>query len=380
MDFTFSDEQTLLRDSVAGVLRSRQAETPCSAGTSAAGSRRIDIWHCLAHELGVLGAAVECERGGLGGGPIEHMIIMEELGAALVREPYLETVVIGAGLFARCGGETAANALGKVLEGEMLVAYASAEPGMGIDPRAVATSAVRQMEGWRLHGRKRIVTAAPWASHLVVLARVEDDDGTHASLALFLVDKSLPGVLTDDFATLDGRWAADISFDGVAVPDAARLTKGDAYPLVLEIADRAITAGCAEALGLMRRLLEDTKSYVKQRRQFGTTLSSFQVVRHRLADMLIHLEMATSAVYLATLTLGESADRRALSAASAKLVVDDASRFIGQNAIQLHGGMGMTEELAIGRFVKRLMAISADFGAADLYVEREVARQPIMRE
>jgi alkylation response protein AidB-like acyl-CoA dehydrogenase len=370
MDFNFSDEQVLLRDSLRAFLRARHPADVRHVPEHGSSSRRPDIWWGFAEELGILGAAVGGERGGLGGGPVEHMIIMEEIGRALVREPYLETIVIGAGILSRCGGETAAQTLTAALAGELLLAYAWAEPGMGIDLRAVATAAARDAGSWRLTGRKSIVTAAPWASHLLVLARIAGEAGSGEGLSLFLVEKSLPGVRCTDFMTLDGRWASEVSFEDVRVPAAMHLTDGDAYPIALEIADRAIAACCAEAVGIMTRLHEDTIAYIKQRRQFGTALSAFQVLRHRIADMLIQLEMATSGIYLATLSLSEPADQRALAVASAKVVVDDAGRFIGQNAIQLHGGMGMTDELAIGHYVKRLMTIGTDFGGADLHVVR----------
>ncbi len=369
MDFNLSEEHVLLRDSVTGFLRAHHPFEHRTDRVSSDGARRPAIWQGFAQELGILGAAIDSDHGGLGGGPIEHMIIMEEIGRTLVREPFLETIVIGAEILSRCSGNSAGSALAAVLKGDLLLAYAWAEPQTGIDLRSVATAATRHGDGWQISGEKSAVAAAPWAAHLIVLAQSESDAGCQ-ELSMFLVDKALPGVRCTDFPTIDGRWAADVELDDVVVTDAMKLTEGDAYPLALEIMDRAITASCAEAIGLMTQLLEDTKAHVTQRRQFGTSLSSFQVLRHRIADMLIQLEMATSSVYLATLSLEGSARQRALAVASAKVVVDDASRFVGQQAIQLHGGMGMTDELAIGHYVKRLMAISAEFGASDLHVSR----------
>ncbi len=382
MDFNFTHEQVLLRDSVRGFLRARESAGTRLMPEPVSSSRRSEIWRGFAEELGILGAAIGLEQGGFGGGPVEHMIIMEEFGRALVRDPYLETIVIGAEMLSRCHGETAARSLAAVLAGKMLLAYAWAEPDIGIDLRAVATAATRDADGWRLTGSKAVVTAAPWASHLLVLARTAGAVGSGSGLSLFLVDKSLRGVQCRDFMMLDGRWASDIAFDDVAVPPAMQLIDGSACPLALEIADRAIAASCAEAVGLMTQLHTDTIAYISQRRQFGVTLSTFQVLRHRIADMLIHLEMATSATYLATLSLAEPADRRALAVSSAKVVVDEASRFVGQNAIQLHGSMGMTDQLAVGHYVKRLMTIGADFGGADLYIARHAeasARQSGLR-
>ena len=370
MNFDLGEEHVLLREILASYLRARHVfEHRIELQTPNAG-RRPAIWRGFAHELGILGAAVGADRGGLGGGAVEHMVIMEEIGRSLVREPFLETAVIGAGILSRCEGDTATSALTSVLNGDLLLAFAWAEAGSGIDLRNVATKAVRSAEGWTLTGEKSAVAAAPWASHVLVLARSAGLPGDAQGLSLFLVDKALAGFSSTDFPTIDGRWAADITFDNVTVPDGMKLTDGEAYPLAVDIMDRAIAASCAEAVGLMSQLLEDTKTYISQRRQFGTSLANFQVLRHRVADMFIHLETATSGVYLATLSLDGPAKQRAQAVSAAKIVVDDASRFVGQNAIQLHGGMGMTNELAIGHYVKRLMAISAEFGAADLHVAR----------
>lgn len=366
MDFDPNEEQLMLRDSLRRYLADHRRSDPRPQRGRDARDGPSNLWRGLAQDLGILGAALDVERGGLGGGPVELMIIQEELGRALAREPFLETIVIGAHLLALCPAKGVAEILNSVLNGERLLAYAWAEHGMEGDLSRVTAMAVRDGGGWRLSGVKQAVLAASQASYLLVLARTLEADAESQGLAIFLVEKHAPGVACTEFETLDGRSASDVRFERVFIPREMRLTTGDASRLAREIADRAIAAGCAEAVGLMSALLDDTAAHIKQRRQFGVPLSTFQVLRHRIADMVIQLELATSGMYLATLSLGDK-ERRCVAVTSAKFVVDEAARFIGQNAIQLHGGMGMSDELAVGHYVKRLMVIAADFGGADMH-------------
>jgi alkylation response protein AidB-like acyl-CoA dehydrogenase len=374
MDFTFSEEQKMLRASLRRFLDDRYPFKLRYAASRSARGLPDGIWSDLAKELGILGVGISERHGGFGGGPVEHMIIMEELGRALVLEPYVETIVIGAELLARSGGPKAASALEAVILGECLLAYAWAEPGMGADVSAIATTAVRNGNGWHLSGRKTVVTGAPWASHLLVTARTSGRVGDKGGISLFLIDKSHVGISLKDYPTIDGRRASDIEFVDVALPiDALLGGAGDALALLEEIADRAVAALCAEAIGIMEHLLEATMTYTKERKQFGKALTTFQVLQHRMADMLIETELATSAVYLATLELAASPNARALAASSAKVMIGAAGRFVGHNAVQLHGGMGMTDDLAIGHYFKRLLAIGTEFGDDDHHCARHNA-------
>ena len=371
MNLTLSDEQQMLRESLRRFLKERYPFALRSVAALNAGALSKATWTAMANDLGILGAGFAEDLGGMGGGPVETMIIMEEFGHALVAEPYIETIVIAGEILSRSGGETARTALAEVLSGDLLFAYAWAEPGGSMDPRDIATAAVRDGEGWRLSGRKVVVTAAPWASHLIIPARTSGKGGDDAGLSLFLVDKSRPGISLCNYTTIDGRPASDIDLDNVAIPSEAMLgAEGAALPLLDEIADYAIAAMCAEAVGIMTYLLEATMTYTKERRQFGNPLSSFQVLQHRMADMLIEIELARSAAYLATLKLGAAPDVRARATSAAKVTIGAAGRLVGQNAVQLHGAMGMTDELAVGHYFKRLMAISADFGGEDRHRAR----------
>tara|TARA_R110000824_G_scaffold184059_1_gene365099 strand:- start:146 stop:1294 length:1149 start_codon:yes stop_codon:yes gene_type:complete len=374
MNFTFSDEQQMLRASLRRFLEDRYPFELRMAAARSAEGLSLGIWKALTNELGILGAGLPEDQGGLGGGPVEHMIIMEELGRALVLEPYLETVIICAEILSRSEGNTAARALEAVLSGELLLAFAWAEPDIGIDLSNIATLALRDENGWLLSGRKTVVTAAPWAQQLIIAARTDGADGDKTGISLFLVDKSQVGISLHDYSTIDGRRASDIVFENVSVPSDAILgVEGQALPLLSEIADRAIAALCAEAIGGMAYLHAATMAYTKERKQFGKALASFQVLQHRMADMLIEIELATSAVYLATIKLDDKPNVRAQAASAAKVMIGVACRFVGQNAVQLHGAMGMTDELAIGQYYKRLMAISSEFGDEDHHRTRHAS-------
>lgn len=327
----------------------------------------------LANQLGLLGIGVPEALGGVGGGAAENMIVMEEFGRALVVEPYLETVVIGASALADAGGPLAEHMLPALISGEKILAFAWAEEALRFDLGAIATRAKRDGAGWRISGRKTLVTAAPWADHFLVAVRSGGTPGNTAGLSLILVEKAAPGLEIQSYPTIDGRQAADLIFDNCAVSrDALLGDEGAAVPAIEILRDRAIAAVAAEAVGAMEQMLTDTRDYVKGREQFGQPLSSFQVLQHRLVDMYMQVELARSATYLATLNLGADPRTRARAASSAKVSIANACRFVGQNAIQLHGGMGMTDELAASHYFRRTTMIETEFGSADDHLARHI--------
>jgi alkylation response protein AidB-like acyl-CoA dehydrogenase len=295
------------------------------------------------------------------------MVITEALGHALVVEPYVDTVVVAGGLLVRAGGEQAASLLERVAAGTAIVALAAAESEFGDRWQEVATTAQRDGDGWILHGRKTVATTAPLATHLLVTAK------TPAGLSLFVVDldSGASGLSLKSYRTIDDRRAADLVLDGVRLPAGALLgDDGQAGPSLAQARDEGAAAICSEAVGCMRKVLADTVEYCKQRQQFGVPIGSFQVLQHRMVDMHIELEQAVAAVLLAVLHLTDDAVVRARSVSAAKATVGRAARFIGQQAVQLHGGMGMTEELAIGHYFKRLTAMQYEFGTTDHHVGR----------
>lgn len=371
MDFNLTGEQTLLRDT----LRRYLAETyPFAAYDAASRSEpgwRPDIWRALADDLGLLGAALPEEVGGQGGSAVEVMLIAGELGAVLALEPYVETVVTCGGLLRETGGTVAHGLLRRIIAGDAVAAFGWAEPTARYAFADAATTAAREGDGWRLKGMKALVTAAPWADHLIVTARTDGAPGDRDGLSLFLVDSRRAGVRLKPYPTIDGRRAADVLFDDVRLDAEALLgVVGQALSVVEKVADEAVAALSAEAVGVLRRVLRDTVAYTGQRRQFGKPLSEMQVLQHRMVDMFMQVEAADSAVLLAALNLEAPAPIRARAVSAAKVTVGEACRFVCQNAIQLHGGMGMTDDLALGRYFKRAMVLDVEFGSEDHHLQR----------
>lgn len=371
MDFTLNDEQRQLRETLARFLAARygfdarQKILRSEEGWSPA------VWKALAEELGILGAALPEEVGGFGGGAVDTMLIMEELGRALLVEPYLETVVMGAGLLRHAGGDAAAERIGAIIEGTMIVAFAWSEPKSRFDPALCASTATRDGDGWRLDGRKAVVVAAPFATHLVVTARTSGEPGARVGLSLFLVERGAAGLSTTDYTTVDGRRAAEVALEGVRVgADALLGVEGQALPIVERVLDEARAALCAEALGVLSELQRRTLEFVKERKQFGIAIGQFQVLQHRLVDMFMEVEQARSMTMMATLKLDEDAKARSRAVSAAKAYVGKACRFVGQNAVQTHGGIGLTDELALSHYFKRAAMIESQLGSIDYHLAR----------
>ncbi|MDO3401947.1 acyl-CoA dehydrogenase family protein [Mycolicibacterium neoaurum] len=364
MDFTLTDEQDLLRDGLNKFLSSRYSLESSRAAAKLGPGWQPAIWRTFADELGILGAALPERVGGIGGGPVEVMVIAEELGRALVIEPYVDTVVVAGGLLQRAGGDIADALLERIAGGEAIVSLATAETSSGDRWQDASTTAVADDAGWVLDGAKIAVPNAPLATHLLVTAT------TSAGLSLFLVDLAgqPAGLSMHGYRTIDDRRAADIEL--VGVPAIMLGTDGQAWDSLARARDEGAAAVAAETVGCMRKVLADTVEYCKQRHQFGTPIGSFQVLQHRMVDMHMEVEQSVAAVYLAVLNLDADADQRARAVSAAKATVGRAARFVGQNAVQLHGGMGMTEELAIGHYFKRLTAMQYEFGSTDSHTMR----------
>lgn len=388
MNFDFTEEQNLLRSTLQVFLRDHYTFEARRAAIESDSGWRRDVWRALGKDLGLLSVTLPERVGGFGGGAVETMIVMEELGSALVVEPFLETCVMASGVLTRVGGPVADALIADIATGDAVVACAWLENGTGYRLGGngcrlsnVATRARRLADGgWRLDGRKTVVMAAPWASKLLVSARTSGAAGDAQGISLFLVDKAAPGVATVDYATIDGRRASDITFDNVELPaDALLGNDGHALPLLEQVGDEAIAAICAEAVGVLKKMHADTADYMRQRRQFGQPLASFQALQHRMVDMYLQLEMASSSMYLASLSLGQTAPERARAASAAKVTVAKACRFIGQNAVQLHGAMGMTDELPLSHYFKRTTALEHEFGSIDFHLARHAAFESLQR-
>ena len=371
MDFSFTEEQSMLRDTVASYLADNYGFDQRRAALGREPFWRPDVWSAFADELGILGAAFPEALGGLGGGYTENMVVMEELGKALVVEPYLGTVVIGGGFLKHGAPAGAEEMIGQIIAGKAIFAFAYAEPQGRYNIRDLKTTARKDGAGYVLNGHKAVVVGAPYATHLVVTARTGGGQRDAGGISVFIVPKSAKGVSTRDYPTVDGFRASEVYFENVALGAEARIGgEGDALPLVEKVMDEAIAATCAEACGVLRRLQEGTVEYTKQRKQFGVPISSFQVLQHRMVDMFIQLEQSISMTYMATIRLSDSDAERAKAASAAKVQIGKACKFVGQNAVQLHGGMGVTDEMAIGHYFKRATMIEGLFGSTDHHLAR----------
>ncbi|HEY2752991.1 acyl-CoA dehydrogenase family protein [Phenylobacterium sp.] len=370
MDFSFTEEQSMLRDTVASYLSDHYSFDQRRTALAKEPGWSPAIWKAFAEELGILGAPFSEELGGLGGGPIENMIVMEEFGKALVVEPYLGTVVIGGGFLKHSGHPNAEALIGQVIAGEAIFAFAYAEPQGRYNLADLKTTAKKDGAGYVLNGMKAVVVGAPYATHLIVTARTGGGQRDAQGVSVFIVEKNAPGITTRDYPTVDGFRASEVTFENVKLGGEALVgPEGQALPLVEKIVDEAIAATCAEACGVLTTLHQGTLEYTKQRKQFGQPISSFQVLQHRMVDMFIQVEQSISMTYMATIKLSDESERTK-AAAAAKVQIGKACRFVGQNAIQLHGGMGMTDELAIGHYFKRATMIESAFGSTDHHLAR----------
>ena len=370
MDFSFTEEQSMLRDTVASYLGDKYGFDQRRGALAKEPGWSPAIWKAFAEELGILGAPFSEELGGLGGGPVENMIIMEEFGKALVVEPYLGTVVIGGGFLKHSGHPKAAELIGQIIAGEAIYAFAYAEPQGRYNLADLKTTAKKDGAGYVLNGQKAVVIGAPYATHLIVTARTDGGQRDATGISVFIVEKNAAGVSTRDYPTVDGFLASEVYLENVKVgADALVGPEGQALPLIEKVVDEAVAATCAEACGVLRQLHEGTLEYTKQRKQFGQPIANFQVLQHRMVDMFIQLEQSISMTYMATVKVTDDAER-SKAVAAAKVQIGKACRFVGQNAIQLHGGMGMTDEMAIGHYFKRATLIETAFGNTDYYLAR----------
>ena len=371
MDFSFTEEQTLLRNSVQSFLQDKyDFDTRQKIVKSPEGWRQ-DYWQQFA-ELGLLAAPFPEELGGFGGGPIESMIVMEEFGRFLVVEPYVETVVLAGGILQEAGSAAQKEEhIPGLIGGETVWTFAYAEPQGRFNLADLVTTAKKDGDGYTLNGYKCVVMGGPWADKLIVSARTSGGQRDADGISLFIVDKSAAGVSTRDYPTVDGRRASEVTLENVKVgADALIGEEGKALPVIEKVTDFAIGAICAEAIGGMKELVDATVEYCKTRKQFGVPIGKFQVLQHRMVDMFMAHEQSVSMTYMVNMKLTEGEEERVKAAAGAKVQIGKAGRYVGQQAVQLHGGMGMTDELNVGHYFKRLTMIDTQFGNVDYQLKR----------
>jgi alkylation response protein AidB-like acyl-CoA dehydrogenase len=371
MDVQFTEEQELLQSSVQRLLRDQygfDARRKIMA-TDEGWSRKH--WQAFA-ELGLCAAPFSEASGGLGGGPLATMIVMKEFGRNLVLEPYVETVVLAGGLIDDFGRPEQREAfLPDIMEGKSIWTLAWAEGRSRYDFNRVTTTARRQGEKFILNGAKSAVIGAPWADYLIVSARTSGATGDRDGVSLFVVDRRSAGIHLQDFRTIDGRRAAELTLKDVEIPASDMLgAEGEGVAALEACRNRAIAALCAEAVGAMTELNSATLEYSKTRKQFGVAIGSFQVLQHRMVDMLIALEESISLTQHLHLTLAAGEPHGTKLASGTKSKVGDAARFVAEQAVQLHGGMGMSDELNVGHYFKRIASINIQFGDPTYHLMR----------
>jgi pimeloyl-CoA dehydrogenase small subunit len=372
MDFDLTDEQRLLRDSVDRLLADHYGFAQRRSYLAEPEGWSTALWSRYA-EQGLLGLPFTEEYGGFGGGPIEIMLVMEAFGRVLALEPYLATVVLGGTAMRLAGSEAQKSALlPQVAEGHLTLAFAHGERQARYDLTDVLTTAKPIAGGWVLDGAKSVIAHGDSSDQLIVSARLSGERDDPDGIGLFLVDAKANGVARRSYPMRDGTRAAEIALSGVEVArDDVLGEPGNAMPVIERVVEAGIAATSAEAVGAMEAMHAMTLEYLKTRQQFGKPIGQNQVLQHRAAEMLIALEQGRSMAMLAAMTVDEpDPAERAHNIAMAKVGVGQASRFVAQNAIQLHGGIGMTEEYAVGHYFRRVMVIEHLFGDPTYHLSR----------
>ena len=374
MNFELTEEQRMIQESVERFvsenydLDSRVALSAKSPGFS------TEYWNTMA-ELGWLGLPFSEADGGFGGNQIDVLVIMEQFGRGLVLEPYLASIVMGGGALKRGGSEALkSEMLPGVIDGTRQLAFAYAEEQARFDLDDVTTTARKDGENFILNGHKSMVQNAETAQQIVVSTRTSGGQVDENGITLFLIDVNAEGVTLDNFPTVDGLRASEITLENVSVSASRVLGEVDqGFGLLQTVANDAMLALGAEAVGAMEMLYKDTVAYTQEREQFDHALSEFQVLQHRMVDMFMEYEQCKSMLYRATMeTIQDpAAGQRTIHALMH--LVGKQGIFIGENAVQLHGGMGMTEELRLGHYFKRLLVIDAMFGNADFHLQKFAA-------
>jgi len=371
MDFNFNEEQTLIQGQVAQFIqRDYEWEKRQSLVSSELGFSE-ENWKIFA-ELGWLGISLAEESGGYGGTALESMIIMEEFGKGLVVEPFLETIILCSNLIDSCGtDEQKEEILGQVITGDMHLALGFTEPQSRFNLADVTTEAKLKDGNFVVNGFKSVVMNGPNANKFIISTRTSKNQTDKDGITLLVVDANQDGVSIRNYPTVDGRRASELTLENVIIPSSCLLGSEDqGYKLLEGAIDNAILGICAEAVGAMEVLYKTTVEYTKTREQFGQPIGKFQVLQHRMVDMFMEYEQSKSLLYMATIKNVEGSQDAKKSISGLKYQVGKAAKFIGQQSVQLHGGMGVTEELNVGHFFKRLTTIISIFGNTDYHLKR----------
>ncbi len=371
MDFTFNEEQTLIQDQVDQFIQKEYDwETRQSLSNSELGFGDNN-WQKFA-ELGWLGISTSEDSGGFGGSAIESMLIMEAFGKGLVVEPFLETIIMSGGLIDEHGSDQQKSSiLEPAIAGELHLALAYAEPQSRFNLSDVVTEAKIDGDNYILNGYKSVVMNGPSANKIIVSARTSGSQLDEGGITLFIIDANSVGLNKTNYKTVDGRRASDLTIENISVSKDDIIGHVDeGFALLDSSIDRAILAISAEAVGAMEVLYKTTVEYTKTREQFGTSIGKFQVLQHRMVDMFMEYEQCKSLLYMATMKHEEGSSDAKKAISGLKYQVGKAGKFIGQQAVQLHGGMGVTDELNVGHYFKRLTTVGTIFGNTDFHLKR----------
>jgi len=373
MDFDLSDDQRLLKDSVDRLIADRYCFDARKKAMAEPDGWSREMWAQFA-ELGLLGLPFPEAVGGFGGGPVETMLVMEAFGRGLVLEPFLATVILGGGLVQAAGSAEQQKAiLPQIAAGKLLMAFAHVERFSRYNLADVQATATRDGDAWVINGEKSVVIHGDSADTLIVTARTAGGRYDRAGIGLFLVEAKAPGVSIQGYPTQDGTHAAEIGFANVRASGVLGDPAGGLVAAEL-VMDQAIAAVCAEAVGLMQEMHTSTVDYMKTRKQFGRAISEFQVLQHRSVDMFVSLEQARSMAMFATFSSADAdAKARSRAISAAKVQIGKSGKHVGQEAVQLHGGIAMTMEYKAGHYFKRMTMLEQLFGDADTHAVRVAA-------
>jgi alkylation response protein AidB-like acyl-CoA dehydrogenase len=370
MEFGLSEEQQLLQDSIARFVEREYSFENRQKLISAGGAFSQDNWQTFA-DMGWLMLGVPEALNGLGGSPVETAIVMEQFGKALVVEPYLAVAVLAAQTL--IAAEVCDELVAQIGAGTARPVLAHSELGAFGTIGWVETQAAQTASGWKLNGHKSQVLGGKYASHFIVSARTAGADGDEDGVSLFLVQPQVSGLTQENVRVADSSWVSELTFADCELPGSARIVADAAFPALSHAYAHATVAIAAEAVGAMDKALWTTRDYLQTRTQFGAPIGSFQALQHRMADMLIELEMARSQVYRALAFLDAAPDVRDTAVSSMKVQIGRSVKFIAGQAVQLHGGMGMTEEYLIGHYFRRLYMIESAFGPTGVHLDRMAA-------
>ena len=371
MNFDFTEEQTLLNNMVTSFVRDNYDwETRCSIVKTEEGWKQ-ENWSQFA-ELGLLGVPFSEDHGGLGGSPTDLMIVMEQFGKGLVVEPYLPSVILAGGLITNLGSkEQTDQIVPKIISGDQRYVFAYAEHQSRFDLFDVKTSAAKDGDDYVINGLKSVVFGAGAATHIIIAARTSGDQRSKKGITLFMTEIGSEGITLQNYPTIDEYRASEVIIENLKVSKDAILGKVDeAYDVIEEEVDKSTIAACSEALGILEVLKDATTDYCKNRKQFGQPISKNQVIQFRLVDMMMEYEQAKSILYMAITSDLSNPDERRKTVSALKSRMGKAIKFVGENAIQLHGGMGMTEEYMISHYFKRATMIGVLFGNVDYHMKR----------